>query len=255
MNYTPNLLYGARPIICFGQSNIAGGYTSNTSWPKRLQFEQSSIWRYQRYCHNTGGAQVAGRDDWHNIQPFKLGIPGVGGFWGNWEIDLCDALYGIGERAAILGWEMGGNPLGTWVPGVGNYNSVIKPWISNGLSQLQSYKTPLLIMYQGESGIGGNFTWAEGMTSIANAVRSDFDVDGIVVVQLPATYSGDLSIVSSQADYVASDPRSRLAYNHISTFIGDATHLDYNSARALAIGPDNGTTIKSVFSCIKELLV
>jgi hypothetical protein len=252
----PDLLYGARPIITFGQSNIAGGYTARSSWPIRLQHEQPAIWAYHRYCHNTGGAAIATRNDWHRVQPFQLGVPAVGELWGNWEMDLCDALYGIGERAAIMAWEMGGNPLGTWVPGIGQYASEIKPFVAARMAELTAPKAPLLVMYQGESGLGGPATWAAGMTSIAAAVRADFGVDGIVVVRLPATYTFDdsVAIAASQADYVASDARSRLAYNHGSTFIGDATHLDYASARSLAIGPDNDGTVRSVLTCIKELL-
>lgn len=251
----PDLLYGARPVIAFGQSNIAGAYTAATAWPQRLRHPQPAIWCYHRYCHNTGGADYATRDDWHRVQPFQLGVPPAGGLWGNWEMDLCDALYGVGERAAIMGWEMGGNPLGTWVPGIGPYTSTIRPWIAARMAELRAPKTPLLVMYQGESGIGASGTWAQNMALIATAVRADFGVDGIVVVRLPATYTfGDsVAIAESQATYVASDSRARLAYNHGSTYIGDATHLDYTSARALAIGPNVDGTVRSVLTCIKEL--
>lgn len=253
----PTLLHGTRPIICFGQSNIAGGYTARSSWPTRLQYEQPPIWAFHRYCHNTGGADYAIRDAWHRVQPFQLGTVPAGDYWGNWEMDLCDALYGLGERAAIMGWEYGGNPLGTWVPGIGPYTTEIRPFIAARMAELEAPKTPLLIMYQGESGLGGPATWAAGMTSIASAVRADFGVDGIVVVQLPSTYTGEGSatIAASQATYVAGDSRSRLAHNHGSTYIGDATHLDYASAKALAIGPDNGSTVRSVLTCVQELLV
>jgi len=153
-----------------------------------------------------------------------------------------------------MGWEMGGNPLTTWHPSV-SYNSTIRPWLLARMAELKAPKDPLLIMYQGESGVGSASPWAEVMAAISLAVRADFGAGtGVVIVQLPATYTSGSTIAASQADYVASDSNSRLAYNHGSTFIGDDTHIDYASALALAIGPNNGSTVKSVFTCIRELL-
>jgi hypothetical protein len=263
-----DMLFRRRPIVRIGQSNIAGGYRPATDWPARLQSEQDAVRVYNLFCHHQEASPTgayARNDTWHRVAPWQMGTssdptPVSGPLTGNWGLDLADALLGAGENPAFVDYCIGGVGLAYYTPGVTgtNYPTVIA-WIQARISELVSPLDPILIIYQGESGVGNGAAWDDYMALIAAQMRADLASTnmGIVVVQIPATYMTG-AIPTAQAAYVASDARSRLAYAHDSTFVTDPgpadLHIDTESGRRLAIGPDNGAVVRSVLTCLKELL-
>jgi hypothetical protein len=264
-----DLLSRRRPIIRLGQSNIAGSYRPDTDWPLRLQFAQDPIHCYNLYCHHQEASPTgayARNDVWHRLAPWQMGTssaptPVSGPLTLNWGADLADGLTAHGVQAALLDYCYGAAGLAYFTPGVtGSAYTTIIAWIQARIAELVDPLDPVLVMYQGESGTGNGAVWQDYMALIAAQMRTDLACAdmGIVIVQLPATYAPGAGIAAQQALYPPTDARSRLAYAHDTTFITDPgpadLHIDTASGRRLAIGPDNGAVVKSVLSCIEELI-
>lgn len=255
------LLRSRRPIIMLGQSNMSGGYRPIGDWPSRLQFPQDPIESGFWSCHLSGNVDVP---VWRRIQSF-VGTTSVAGVrYGHWGIDLADGLLCAGISPALLYYAVGGADLALWVPGaVGSwYASFVLPTIKARLAELDSPQQPIVVMYQGESGYSAG-TWQSGFAAIMAGLRADlgYPTMGAVVVQLPlpwAIANGLTGITDSQAAYVASDARSKLAYSNDSVFVTDPApaglHIDTATGRRLAIGPNSVNVVSSVLSCIKGLI-
>lgn len=250
-----------RPIIRTGQSNICGGYASITSWPARLQFAQDPI-RAHHYAFN-GGTDIAESTAFHRVSGYTPcpSMSARGALVGNWGVDLADGLLGAGINAALIDYCIGGTSAAYWTPdATGTQYPAILEWLQVRLADLESPLDPILVHYQGEGGIGEAGTWADHMTTYVAALRTALSCPtmGVVVVQIPANSALGTSIRASQAAYVAGDARARLAYCEDTTYdplTGPTdVHIDVASGRRLAIGPDSAGVVRSVTTCIKELL-
>lgn len=259
----PPLLDGCRPILFWGQSNIAGGYRPISDWPIRLRSPQLCVPKcHHLVCYGPveGGTPVNASSvdaTWRPVQSFTVTSGDMSGVQvGNWGIDLADGLLGAGIRPAIVEYCAGGTQLEYWTAGAnGSQYATIAAWCQARIAELTNALPPTVVFYQGESGSVSNYTTLLGQFTAG--VRATFGaLTKIVIVQIPASYTPAVTIGEAQAAYVATDPLCRLAYCHDSTFVMTEPanlHIDTASGRRLAVGPTTGTN-RSVLTCIRSLL-
>jgi hypothetical protein len=89
---------------------------------------------------------------------------------------------------------------------------------------------------------------------------------GLVVLRCPWTLGRDgafATTIARQNAYVASDPRSALAYHDTCTYVdnntlvegyANGTHFDRAGGHAIAVGPDVAGTTKSILTALQELI-
>lgn len=242
------------PVLAIGQSNIAGGYRPATDWPVALQGTQNIPFAYKLFCHHQPDPPTgidAQNDSLHALQPFQVGVPASGSLMGSWMLDLGRELLAISVKPAILNYAIGGQNLDYFRPGgVNSAFTSILSWMAQRLRELGRHSRPVIVMYQGESGIGTAASWADGFTDMMEGMRDGLSVHdmGAVVVKIPASYE-DGPLEASQVAYVAGDSRSRLAFDDAATFITNPgppnLHIDQVSGARLA---------RVVAAAVKELV-
>lgn len=245
-----------RPIIRLGQSNIAGGYTRASTALPRLQHPQDAIRVHRIYS----GTPVWENVPWHRVAPWPDATRGFDVM--NWGIDLADALLGAGHHPAFIDYCIGGTSTAYWTPGsVGSAYPTLIAWVQAWLADLTLPLDPVCIFYQGESGTGDAVDWDDHMAAIAAGLRTDLACAtmGIVVVRIPPTSAMGAAMIPYQNAYVSADARARIAYNDLATYdntLGPPAdvHIDLASARRLAVGPDAAGAVRSVLTCLRELL-